>query len=314
MSVKNILILGACGFIGQNLVKTLLPLGVNLHVLDQFDTTQVFHSDVALFHTGLSLEQTDSLLSYINYHNIDTIIHLVSGILPSSTASEFSQEQITVISPTFDLINGIKDNPNIKFIYFSSGGTVYGKQDSIYFHEDMCCKPVTYYGLSKLIIENYIQTTASLCQLDFIIIRPSNPYGPFQNIYGRQGFIAVAIGKLLHGDSIQIWGDGQIIRDYIFIDDLCDAVVSVINKQVSNLIVNIGSGIGTSLIDVVDAIKKSKLISKIDIDFLPARNVDVAGVVLCTERIRSYVDYNVTPLSEGIASFIQYVREHQCHE
>lgn len=314
MAFSNVLILGACGFIGQNLVKTILSLGKKVYVQDCVDTTTVFHSNASLFHTELSLDETDDILSYINVNNIDTVIHLVSGLLPSSSAADFSQEQMNVISPTFKLINGLKDKPFIKFVYFSSGGAVYGKQNSIYFHEEMCCKPITYYGLSKLIVESYIQTTAYLHHLDYLIIRPSNPYGPLQNIHGKQGFIAVAIGKLLRGESIQIWGDGSVIRDYIFIDDLCDAVINILNKKTPNLVINIGSGIGTTLTDVIDAIKQSNLISTVKVDFSPARNVDVAGAVLCTQRIRSYVDYNITPLSIGIASFVKYVSEHLYHE
>ncbi len=104
---------------------------------------------------------------------------------------------------------------HIEFVFLSSGGTVYGVKGGV-ISENEPVAPISYYGLSKVQIEDLINFYHRRYNLNYLILRPSNPYGFGQNLYGKQGLIAVIIGKILSKESIVVFGDGTTIRDYIY--------------------------------------------------------------------------------------------------
>ena len=143
--------------------------------------------------------------------------------------------------------------------------------------------------------------------LRYLIVRPSNPFGSGQSLNGVQGLIAVAIGKIMANEPLTIWGDGSSIRDYIYIDDLANMMYELINKDVENEIVNIGSGIGYSINDILLHLKNiagDKLIVKYE----TSRSVDVTSVILNITKLESLIKINNTPLEEGISMFYNDVK------
>ena len=150
--------------------------------------------------------------------------------------------------------------------------------------------------------ENNILFEHRTQNLRYLIVRPSNPYGHGQALNGKQGIIAVAIGKLLNEDAIEIWGDGSSVRDYIYIDDLADAFCKLLEKDVENTIVNIGSGEGYSVNDIMDKLKEVSS-KPIKIEYKPARNADVSTMILSVDKLRSLIDLKLTPLTEGMRIF-----------
>ena len=144
----------------------------------------------------------------------------------------------------------------VKFVYFSSGGTIYGnRNDVLPFVEQDPMAPISYYGWSKQMMENSILFMHRTKGLDYLIVRPSNPYGHGQNLFGKQGLVAVAIGKILKGEPVEVWGDGSAVRDYIYIDDLAKVFLQLIEKDVKNTTLNIGAGRGYSVNDVLAFLK-----------------------------------------------------------
>ncbi|MFQ1989888.1 NAD-dependent epimerase/dehydratase family protein [Aeromonas veronii] len=301
MIEEHVLILGGCGFIGKNLTKKFIEEGYCVHVMDRV-RPEFIHSK-NMFYCDITLGDTSGLVFYISKYNITKVIHLISSLLPSSNEHDFHNELDKVIYPTFSLIDQIRQMPNVEFIFFSSGGTVYGVSGSRVLSESMHCRPITYYGLSKLFIENYIQTTSSLTDLRYLIVRPSNPYGRFQNIHGAQGFIAVSLGKILKSETIQIWGDGSIIRDYIYIDDLCELVIDLISIGVSNRVINLGSGVGHSLSEVISVLTDVCSNKVVNVEYKKSRSVDIKSNVLDITLLRSFIDYRPTTLAAGISCF-----------
>lgn len=301
MRSEHVLILGGCGFIGKNLTSNLLALGCCVHIMD--NVRPAFFSSLKVQYCNIVLIDTQGILHYIKENNITKVIHLISGLLPSSSERDFHNEFDVIIQPTFRLIDGLKMMPEVKLIYFSSGGAVYGRPEHGAFNEEMRCTPVTYYGLSKLFIENYIQTVASMSALQYLIFRPSNPYGRFQNVHGVQGFIAVSLGKILTDNTMQIWGDGSVIRDYIYIDDLCELVIDLISRGVTNRVINIGTGVGYSLSEVASVLIDVCSNKIVNVEYKQSRSVDIKSNVLDITLLRSFIDYRPTTLAEGIASF-----------
>ena len=175
------------------------------------------------------------------------------------------------------------------------------------FVETDAMAPISYYGWSKQMMENSIHYVHRTTGLKYLILRPSNPYGHGQNIHARQGLIAVALGKIFAGEPITVWGDGSNVRDYIYIDDLCKAVVQLIEKDVHNTTINIGSGEGVSINDIIRVLKEV-VDEEVKVDYLPARSADVAHMILDTSRLKKYVNMNFTSLHEGITKFYQELK------
>ena len=307
--MKNILFIGGCGFIGSNLVNRFVQAGYNVHIFEtpQASTERIDEvKDIVNLIRG-QLGDTSFFNFIIEHYHIDVVVHLVSCLLPNSSLEDYQEEINNVIKPTIDIIH-ICAEKKIKFVYFSSGGTIYGNTGDIFHAETDMIAPISYYGLSKCNVENVIQIENRRNDLPFLILRPSNPYGHGQRLYAKQGLIAVAIGKILNGDSIELFGDGRNVRDYIYIDDLAEYVYLLIEKNIVNEIFNIGSGHGytnSEVISIIDKIsgKENKIVNKEN------RAGDVRSVILNEEKLSRYIPLRNRSLEEGIRLFYEEALE-----
>ena len=308
--MKRFLFLGGAGFIGSNIIKAILHCehcDVQIYVLEPSfaNVSRLDGENVHVFRGELS--DIDFVQSIIEANHIDTVVHLVATIIPGSTFEDYKREYQQVIFPTIELMDFCA-RKSIKFVYFSSGGTVYGNRTEMTpFKETDAMAPISYYGWSKQMMENSILYVHRTAGLKYLILRPSNPYGHGQNIHAKQGLIAVALGKIFAGEPITVWGDGSNVRDYIYIDDLAKAVIQLLNKDVCNTTLNIGSGVGTSINDIVDTLKKV-VAEDVKVDYLPSRSVDVSHMILDNSRLKKYVDVDFTLLQDGITMFYNEVK------
>lgn len=230
------------------------------------------------------LADYDLLHSILLDHNIDIVFHLVSTLVPGSSYEDYKREFENIIFPTVRLM-GLCAEKNIKFIYFSSGGTIYGNNSQEKFLETDLREPISYYGLSKQIIEDSILFEHRRANLRYLIIRPSNPFGAGQSLNGVQGLIAVAIGKIMANEPLTIWGDGSSVRDYIYIDDLVKIMHELVHKDIENEVINLWSGIGYSINDVLLYLKNIAC-EKLVVKYETSRSVDVNNVVLDISKLQ----------------------------
>jgi UDP-glucose 4-epimerase len=303
---SNLLLIGGAGFIGSAIVKKMKqqnpeskiyvvePAGANLSRLNGVDVNIFQHS----------LIDTTHLVEIIEKHQIDTVVHLVSTLIPGSNYSDYKREYQNVIFPSIELMEECA-RLGVKFVYFSSGGTIYGnRNDTIPFSENDSVAPISYYGWSKQMMENSVLFMHRTKGLRYLILRPSNPYGHGQNIYGKQGLVAVAIGKIINDEPVEVWGDGSAVRDYIYIDDLASIFSQLIQKGITNTTLNVGSGRGYSVNDVLAFLK---IVTKKDFKIVYAdpRPVDVSNVVLGIDKLCSLTAVNFTNFIDGIKMFYQ---------
>lgn len=299
----NILFIGGAGFIGSSLVRQFLsnekykifviePEFANVSRLDGLD--------VNIYRTAL--DNVDGVEHILVSNKIDIVVHLVSTLIPGSGYDDFNNEFKNMIFPSIKLME-VCAKENIKFVYFSSGGTIYGNRSTMQpFVETDDMAPISYYGWSKQMMENSILFKNRTEKLKYLIVRPSNPYGHGQNLHGKQGLVAVAIGKILEEKTVEVWGDGSAIRDYIYIDDLARVFYQLIENDVCNETVNLGSGRGYSVNDVLAFLK---IITKKDFKIIyeNARPMDVSNMVLDTEKMQRLAEVELTPMLEGISTF-----------
>ncbi len=306
---KNILMIGSSGFIGKNLLESFLIDSNNNIVLLVRDSSKVnafFKDNIAVKITETDLKNMTLVKQIIETNSIDIVIHLASNLIPSSSKDDFENEMNEIILPTYELLEYLSEK-NIKIIYFSSGGTIYGKVKENTINENHPLRPINYYGYSKLIIENYILFLNRTKNLSYLILRPSNVYGKYQRLESKQGFISVSIGKILFGKPIEIWGDGETIRDYINVQDIAIITKKLIDMNINNEIINLGSGIGVSLNNIVSLLQKH-IDEKITIEYKNSRSVDVDKMVLDITKLNSYLDYKFTNIEDGIGEFLDYIK------
>jgi UDP-glucose 4-epimerase len=166
-----------------------------------------------------------------------------------------------------------------KLVFSSSGGTVYGEPIYVPLDESHPTNPKALYGVTKLAIEKYIYYCNREYGINASILRVSNPYGERQRVGSGQGAIGVFLHKALKGESIEIWGNGNIQRDYIYIEDVADAFVRALGYRGEKSILNISSSEGKTLNELLDLIE-GILGRPIERNYLPQRNFDVGVNVL----------------------------------
>lgn len=308
--MKNILFVGGAGFLGSNIVAHLQEYKeYNIFILEpEFATLHRISGLNVTVYRG-ELANLDELKTILLENEIDTIIHLVSTLIPGSSFDDYQREFTNVLYPSVRLMEFCCEQ-NIKFVYFSSGGTIYGdrKGDIVPFSEGSSMAPISFYGWSKQMMENSILFMNRTQNLKYLIIRPSNPYGKGQNLHGKQGLIAVALGKILAGESVQVWGDGSTVRDYIYIDDLGKGVVDILRDDtIVNETINIGSGVGYSINEIIEVLKNT-VKEDVAVEHIAARQVDVSSVVLDITKLNSLITFHPRSIEEGIKKFYKEVQ------
>lgn len=307
----NIMILGAAGFIGTNLS---LELAKNINnVLTLVDVNKDYFleelsqmQNVSIIETPLnSSTKFDYLLK-----GQDIVYHLVSTTIPGSSNRDIGQELQANIDFSVNLFESCIKCGIQRIIFISSGGTVYGKDKLCPLNENMVTDPITTYGIQKLMIEKLLYLYSFLYGLDYRIIRLSNPYGPYQRPNGMLGAVTTFTYKALKHKKITVYGDGSVIRDYIYIDDAIKAILKISKGESKYRIFNLGCGKGTSITELLDIIS-GVLNIELDIEYRASRSVDVPENYLDISRYEEcYGILNPVDLSYGIIKTAEFIKKY----
>lgn len=290
------LVIGGNGFIGSSLVEALRARGDAVTVLDRFAPRVDRDWSGVRYETG-DLANIDVLAGLLD--GIDQVFHLASSTVPSTADAEPARDVADNLLGTLGVLDAMRMHGVRRICYFSSGGTVYGNPCQVPVPEDHPLQPISSYGIVKVAIEHYLTMFQRQGWLDPVIIRPSNPYGPGQSLGGVQGAVAVFLGKALRGEAIQIWGDGEVVRDYIFIEDLISLVLRVADSSQTGSF-NAGSGLGVSLNQLCATIRDVTGLA-LPAEYRPGRAFDVRAVVLDVARARRELDWQpLVGLREGL--------------
>lgn len=247
-----------------------------------------------------SLSDIDRIMTIIKDNAITTIFHCISCMLPDSDMENYISEIDRNFIPTIKIIDCCSRN-NIKFIYLSSGGTIYGNRKGL-MNENDSLSPISYYGLSKKQLEEIVVFHHNKYNLDFLILRPSNPFGYGQNLYGKQGLISVLIGKILKNEPVTVFGDGTISRDYIYIDDFVFYIGELLNKNVRNTVINIGSGKGHTINEIISILENASG-KKINVVHSSSRDNDVKSIILDISKLNKIVQHRQVNIACAISDY-----------
>jgi len=303
------IIYGGGGFIGSHLAEELLKNNYEVTVFDKknFSTINLasFINNINIFEGDFNNE--NDLNSSLK--NIDYVFHLVSSTLPSSSNDNPVYDVQTNLISSLTLFNLLVKKKIKKIVFISSGGTVYGIPKQIPIKEDNSLHPICSYGIIKKTLEDYLFMFNYLFGLDYTVFRLSNPYGEKQNPIHSQGVIPVFLSKALHDEDIVIWGDGEVKRDYIYIQDAVKPLVDSLKYKGKEKVFNLGSGIATSLNELLFIIENI-LNKKLKIKYIEARKLDVPINQLDINRISEELNFILnTDLETGIKYTIDYLNK-----
>lgn len=281
---EPVLVLGGAGFIGSSIVRALVAQGLRPRVLtrpsrsianlrDILDRIELIHGDFM-----------DDTVLRVAMKGVRTVYHLITTTFPNMVIESSNYDLLSNLLPTIRMLEIARESGAGRIVYASSGGTIYGEPQQLPIPESHPLAPKSAYGQSKLTIENYLSFYGRTTPLEVSILRLSNPYGPQQNPFGNQGLIAVAMGCLLDGRPLKVFGEGTAVRDYIFIDDVVDALLRA--SVAAPDVLNISYGEGRSVMQVLDAVERvsGRKLNRVQ---LPDRRGDVSVNVLDNTRARS---------------------------
>lgn len=307
----KILLLGAAGFLGTNLTIELAKNKNNeITLVDK--RKDYFIPILSMnFHNVKIIES--ELSEGIDYDSIlegqEIIYHLVSTTVPTTSNRHISQELISNVVFSSELFDACVRCSVKKIIFISSGGAVYGKEADCPLKEITPTNPISSYGVQKITIEKLLYLYRYMYGLDYRIVRLANPYGPYQRPNGVLGAVTTFTYKALKNEEIIVYGDGSIVRDFIYIDDAIKGIIKIVNGNSKHRTFNLGSGKGTSIKTVLETIE-SVLKINLKILYREARKVDVPVNYLDISRYEKYYGaLNPITLEKGIKRTADFIKD-----
>jgi len=301
-------LLGGAGFIGSHVAQRLLDAGHHVRVFDRPGRAapRAFPGAERIeWQEGDFLNRRDVALAL---GGCDAVFHLVSTTLPGTADKDPVYDVQTNVVGTLHMLDEALAARVAKVVFVSSGGTVYGVPREIPIAETHPTEPITAYGIGKLTIEKYLGLYRALHGLDYRVLRLANPFGERQNVASGQGAVSTFLHRAHRGEPIEIWGNGTVVRDYVYVGDVADAFVRALSYEGEHRIINIGSGVGHDLNEIVAAIERVTG-RPLRPRFLPGRSFDVPANVLDVRLARRELGWQpATDLETGLLRTLQWLR------
>ena len=284
MSGDGVLLLGGTGFIGSALAGRLEQERIATHIVGR--------------NNGDLLEKA--------LPECGTVIHLASATTPGSSA-RYPNLELGNLALTLRLLELLQNQPETHLIFFSSGGTVYGNPHRLPVAEDAPIAPLSNHGAGKAAQEVFCEAFRTQGRA-VTILRPSNAYGPGQTLRQGFGLVRTLIEHATNDTPFKIWGDGESVRDFIYIDDIVEATIRLIKLSQDSGTYNIGSGMGYRINQVVGIVRNISE-KRLETIYRPARGIDVRSVVLDSTRLKALLSW--TPqigLEDGVHRTLAWLK------
>jgi UDP-glucose 4-epimerase len=288
-----------CGFIGSNVVEALVERGRPPRVLSRsrppesvvagFGDADLQLGDAA---DGAALERA--------LDGVSNVIYCAGGLLPVASESDPERDRELTLGPVEATLAALAGRPGVGLTYLSSGGTVYGEPARNPVAEDDPTEPFSTYGRLHLECERLIERAARETGLRARVLRCSTVYGEHQRPDRGQGAVVTFLHRIANGRQIDLYGGGSTIRDYVYVGDVARAVVETAAIEGGPSVINVGSGQGTSLLELL-RLAETEVGQSAKVAEHPERDFEIHQIVLDTTRLRGLIDFAPTPIEEGIA-------------
>ncbi len=304
----KILVTGGAGFIGSHIVDRLIKDGHEIVILDDLSSGNKKNINSKAQFYKLNIQDAE----------IETVFKNEQPDLVNHHAAQMDVRR-SVADPLFDAKTNVLGTLNIlqncvkykikKVIFASSGGAIYGEQKIFPASESHPLKPISPYGITKLVAEHYLYYYKTVYGLDFTALRYANVYGPRQNPFGEAGVVAIFINKMLNDEQPVINGDGRQTRDYVYVDDVVNANIMAVADKIPEDIFNIGTGIETSVNEIFHYVKNI-IGLHINEKHGPAKTGEQQRSVLKCARAKEMLKWELkTSLEDGLRKTFEYFNE-----
>lgn len=275
LSQSRCAIFGGGGFIGTNLARALNGRVAAVRI---FSRRLSFPAAVSgIDWISGDFEDADCVRKAVA--GCDTIFHLLTATTPASANLDMIGDLNANVAGTLRLLDACRAEGVRRIVYVSSGGTIYGIPQQIPTPECAPTCPITAYGVTKLAVEKYLHLYHHLYGMEYRVLRVANPFGQFQTAVKNQGVIAAFMRQAMQGQVIDIWGDGSVVRDYVYIDDVISAMLAAATHEGPSRVFNVGTGEGRSLSEIVKAIEQVSGLT-IPVRYGAGRAIDVPRSIL----------------------------------
>lgn len=310
MQIKeNILLLGGNGFIGKNIIH-------------HFKNNDAFSShQIIVLSRKLQVKKEEGVVYEIgDYGNKEIleklfskwaftkVFHLASSSVPISSNTNILADLNDNLIATIGLLEVMRRHKCKYIMYLSSGGAVYGDKNIPVISEKELCSPISSYGIVKLTIENYLKVYQKIYGINYLVLRISNPFGAFHTSE-IQGVVNIAIRRAIKGELLEVWGNGTQSKDYIFMDDLIQIIVKLVENNILNETINVGSGKSYQLNAILGEIKL--ILPEFKINYIESKPTDIKDFCLDISLLKSLIDFEFTEFDEAIRKTIMY-EKHNC--
>jgi UDP-glucose 4-epimerase len=290
-------VLIGCGFIGGRLAQEISRADRQLAVVTRTDPG----GDVRHL-PGVDLvvaDVSDPAIAAEIVEGADQIIYSAGGLMPAGSEANPALDVQLTLPPLCTVLEATRAKPGLRFVLISSGGTVYGQPRYLPVDEDHSTEPVSSYGTVKLACEQYVGLYARLHGLRACVLRCANVYGEGQPTDRRQGAVGTFLHHAIQDEPVVVFGDGATVRDYVYVGDVAAVVLALLERSHEASVLNVGSGRGTSLVQLIRLVEK--ITGKpVSIDRRPPREFDVHEIVLDIGRLRAILELEYTSLEEGV--------------
>lgn len=269
-ALRVILLIGGAGFIGRALAARFVAEGYEVHVLSRH-SLEALPLGVIVHQGG---QENPAVVAPLLDRCCD-VFHLAAATTPADTVWRPSLEVEASLLPALRFLECAQDFPHNRYFFVSTGGALYG--DASFANEQTALAPVSYHGAGKLALEAFFGVLGQRYPGSVTILRPSNIYGPGQSLKHGFGVVRTLLERAKDGDTVTVYGDGSVVRDYLYIDDFVLACLKALTGPSG--IYNCGAGQGTSLASLLELIERVTG-RVLQIEYQPVRASDVKRIVL----------------------------------
>ncbi|MBL4650106.1 MAG: NAD-dependent epimerase/dehydratase family protein [Aureispira sp.] len=288
--MAKVFITGGTGFIGSHIVELLLQEGHQITVLT---SNSSIHPNIQHLQSKIQILRGDFgnhqlMLQYLQ--DTDIIVHIAWTTVPKTASENPIYDAQTNIIGSIQLLEAAVKAKVKKVIFVSTGGALYGVPQYTPIDEEHPISPISAYGISKTSFERYLHFFYQNKGLDYTIFRIANAYGTRQNLTKNQGVIGIWLQKIKEDQAIEIWGDGTVVRDYVYVTDVAQIIAKGMDYQGTKKIFNVGSGLGYSLNEILTVCKKVSQKNP-TVTYLDGRSFDVPVNVLSIQKAAEELDW-----------------------
>ncbi len=291
MIYKRALVTGGAGFIGSHLSGRLIDRGLKVTVIDNLSTGKIENlPDGAKFIKGDILD-SELMKDLVREENIDIIFHEAANVTVRGSLDDYAGDANVNIMGTVNMLSACQDSQVKKIVYASSMAVYADSASPDPIGESYTKEPIAPYGISKLASEKYCLLLAAQMGIPCTVLRYFNTYGIGQQFTPYVGVITIFITKLIKGETLQIFGDGEQRRDFIHVSDIVSANICAMEKSHNHNIFNIGTGNATSVNELAESLR-SKINPGVDIVHAPEHPGEIRNSIADITLAREYLGFN----------------------